>query len=58
MFCDTDHYQVRFLSEWRILYGIVGIVSLVVVVVVGKSDYGAMLGFTVAGIGYLAIRTW
>ena len=27
--------KVRFLSEWRILYGIVGIVSLAVVVVVG-----------------------
>ena len=42
--------KVRFLSEWRILYGIVGIVSLAVVVVVGRVSYGAMLGFTVAGI--------
>ena len=42
--------KARFLSEWRILYGIVGIVSLAVVVVVGKVSYGAMLGFTVAGI--------
>ena len=42
--------KARFLSEWRILYGIIGIVSLAVVVVVGKVSYGAMLGFTVAGI--------
>ena len=42
--------KARFLPEWRILYGIIGIVSLAVVVVVGKVSYGAMLGFTVAGI--------
>ena len=42
--------KARFLSEWRILYGIIGIVSLAIVVVVGKVSYGAMLGFTVAGI--------
>ena len=35
--------KARFLSEWRILYGIIGIVSLAVVVVVGKVSYGAML---------------
>ncbi len=42
--------KARFLPEWRILYGIIGMVSLAVVVVVGKVSYGAMLGFTVAGI--------
>ena len=42
--------KVRFLSEWRILYGIVGIVSLAVVVVVGRVSYGAMLGYDFATI--------
>ena len=49
--------KARFLSEWRILYGIIGIVSLAVVVVVGKVSYGAMLGFTVARNQHPAIRT-
>ena len=31
--------KARFLSEWRILYGIIGIVSLAVVVVGGKGSY-------------------
>ena len=37
--------KVRFLSEWRILYGIVGIVSLAVVVVVGRVSYGVFVFF-------------
>lgn len=38
------------LSEWRLFYGIAGIVMLAVVVVIGRVSYGAMLGFTIAGI--------
>lgn len=38
------------LSEWRNLYAVAGIVSLAVVVVVGRVSYGARLGFTVGGI--------
>lgn len=42
--------KFRFLSEWRKLYAVVGIVSLAAVVVVGRVSYGAMLGFEIAGI--------
>lgn len=42
--------KFRLLSEWKIFYGIAGIVSLAVVLVVGRVTGGAMLGFTVAGI--------
>lgn len=42
--------KFKLLSEWRIFYGVLGIVSLAAVVVVGKVSNGAMLGFTVAGI--------
>lgn len=38
------------LSEWKNLYAIAGIVSLAVVVVVGRVSYGAKLGFTIGGI--------
>ena len=38
------------LSEWRLFYGIAGIVMLAVVVVIGRVSYGAMLGFTIAGV--------
>lgn len=42
--------KFRFLSEWRILYAAAGIVSLGIVLIVGKVSYGAMLGFTIGGI--------
>lgn len=42
--------KFKFFSEWRNLYAIVGIVSLAAVVVVGRVDYGAKLGFDIAGI--------
>lgn len=42
--------KFKLLSEWRNIYAIVGIVALAAVVVVGRVDNGAMLGFTVAGI--------
>ncbi len=42
--------KFRLLSEWKIFYGIAGIVSLAVVLVAGRVTGGAMLGFTVAGI--------
>lgn len=42
--------KARFLSEWRRLYAIVGLVSLGVVAVLGQVSYGAKLGFTIAGI--------
>lgn len=42
--------KLKLLSEWRIFYGIAGIVMLGVVVIIGRVSYGAMLGFTVAGI--------
>jgi len=38
------------LSAWRNIYAIIGIVALAAVIVVGRVDNGAMLGFTVAGI--------
>ncbi len=48
----TDHYpkSTFFCRNGEFFNGIIGIVSLGVVVVVGKVSYGAMLGFTVAGI--------
>ena len=42
--------KFKLLSEWRIFYGGLGIVSLAAVIVVGKVSNGAMLGFTVAGV--------
>lgn len=42
--------KAKFLSEWRILYAVAGIVSLGVVLVIGRVSYGAMLGFTIGGI--------
>lgn len=42
--------KFKFLSEWRIFYGVAGILSLGVVLVVGQVSYGAMLGFTIGGI--------
>jgi len=42
--------KFRLLSEWRNIYAVIGIVALAAVVVVGREDNGALLGFTVAGI--------
>ena len=42
--------KFKLLSEWRLFYGIAGIVMVAVVVVIGRVSYGAMLGFTIAGI--------
>ena len=42
--------KCKFLSEWRRIYAIIGLISLGVVVVIGQVSYGAMLGFTIAGI--------
>ncbi len=43
--------RVKTLSELRKLYGIVGIVALLAVVVAGSVSGGAKLGFSIAGIG-------
>lgn len=42
--------KLKLLSEWRLFYGGLGILSLGVVAVLGRVSYGARLGFTVAGI--------
>lgn len=42
--------KVKFLSKLRILYAIVGVAALAAVIVVGRIDNGAMLGFEVGGI--------
>ena len=42
--------KFRFLSEWRNIYAIAGLVSLIAVIIVGRVSYGAMLGFEIAGI--------
>ena len=42
--------KFRLLSEWRNIYAVIGIVALAAVVVVGREDNGALLGFTIAGI--------
>lgn len=42
--------KFKLLSEWRNIYAIIGIVALVAVIIVGRVSYGAMLGFTIAGI--------
>ncbi len=42
--------KVRFLADLRKLYAVVGLVSLAVVIVVGRVSNGALLGFEIAGI--------
>lgn len=42
--------KAKFLSEWRKLYAVAGLISLGVVAVLGQVSYGAKLSFTVAGI--------
>lgn len=42
--------KVKFLSRLRMFYAVVGVVALVAVIIAGQKAYGAMLGFTVAGI--------
>jgi len=43
--------KVKNFSEFRALYGIIGIISLAAVVIAGQVSGGAKLGFTIAGIG-------
>ena len=38
------------LSQWRVFYGVAGVISLALVIVVGRVSGGAMLGFDIAGI--------
>lgn len=42
--------KVKSLANLKKFYAVAGVVSLAVVIVVGRVSYGAMLGFTVAGI--------
>ena len=42
--------KVKMLSQWRIFYGVVGIVSLAAVLVAAQVSDGAKLGFTFGGI--------
>lgn len=42
--------KCRLLSEWRNIYAIVGILSLILVIVFGQEANGALLGFKVSGI--------
>lgn len=42
--------KVKRLAEWRIFYGVVGMLSLGAVAIAGQVSYGAKLGFTIAGI--------
>ncbi|OUP00225.1 FtsW/RodA/SpoVE family cell cycle protein [Sellimonas sp.] len=42
--------KAKFLPKLRILYGVVGVAALAAVIVVGRRDNGALLGFEVAGI--------
>ncbi|MCP1101108.1 cell division protein FtsW (lipid II flippase) [Aequitasia blattaphilus] len=42
--------KIKILSELRVFYGAVGIISLGLVALLGRISYGAKLGFTIAGI--------
>ena len=42
--------KFKLLSEWRTFYGVAGLFSLAIVVVIGQVSYGAMLGFSIGGI--------
>lgn len=42
--------KFKFLSEWKNFYAIAGIISLGIVLVVGRVTKGAMLGFDIGGI--------
>lgn len=42
--------KVKQLSELKMVYAVVGVISLFVVILVGRVTGGAMLGFTIAGI--------
>lgn len=42
--------KLKMLSEWRVLYGGIGVLSLGAVAVLGRVSYGAKLGFSIAGI--------
>ena len=43
--------KVRGLPKLRVLYAVIGVVSLGAVIVVGTVSYGAKLGFSIGGIG-------
>ena len=42
--------KVKFLPKWTNVYAIVGILALLAVALVGRTDYGAKLGFQIGGI--------
>lgn len=42
--------KFKALSQLRVVYGVAGIISLGVVAVAGRTQYGAKLGFNIAGI--------
>lgn len=48
--------KFRFLSEWKNFYAIAGIVSLAVVLVVGRVTGGAMLGFKIGGENGISVQ--
>lgn len=43
--------RIKFLPKIRMLYAIIGLVSLGAVVIAGSVSYGAKLGFSIGGIG-------
>ena len=43
--------KIKGLSNWKVLYGMIGILALGAVVIVGQVSGGAKLGFTIGGIG-------
>ncbi len=42
--------KVKFLKKWTNIYAIVGVLALAAVAVIGRTSYGAKLGFSIAGI--------
>ena len=43
--------KIKRLSDWKVLYAMIGIVALGAVVVIGQVSGGAKLGFTIGGLG-------
>ena len=48
--------KFKLLSEWRNLYAVAGLVSLAVVLVMGRVTGGAMLGFKIGGENGISIQ--
>lgn len=48
--------KFKLLSEWRIFYAAAGLVSLAVVIVMGRVTGGAMLGFKIGGENGISIQ--